>query len=148
MGKSTWVVVADGGQARFFTNQGSRTAPSLKLARELEHDNPPAREQGSDRPGRFPDAGHGRSAVEDTDWHEQAEQRFVETVADEINAAALKDAFDELIIYADAASLGTMRRRLHKQALARLAHDEALNLTKTAVRQLEQRVKRVLAPHL
>ena len=42
---------------------------------------PRRHEQGTDAPGRsINSVGSGRSAMEQTDWHEQAEQRFLGSV--------------------------------------------------------------------
>ena len=48
-----------------------------QLAKKAERDNPPTREQGTDRPGRSSaSVGVARSAMEETDWHDIAEERF------------------------------------------------------------------------
>jgi protein required for attachment to host cells len=55
--------------------------PDLAVETVRQQENPPTREQGTDRPGRVHvRIGPTRSAVEDTDWHRLAEERFaVET---------------------------------------------------------------------
>ena len=68
-----WVVVADGEKALFLENRGDGLHPDFEVVREFAEENPPTREQGSDRPGRFNDGPSAhRSAVADTDWHKIA----------------------------------------------------------------------------
>ena len=63
-----WVLVADGEKALFLRNQGDAQYPNLEVVRELHEENPPTREQGTDRPGRFNDGPTvHRSAVADMD---------------------------------------------------------------------------------
>lgn len=48
-----WMVVADGRKALFLRNEGDEKFPNLEVFREEEQVNPPTREQGTGRPGRF-----------------------------------------------------------------------------------------------
>ncbi|MFZ1089408.1 MAG: host attachment protein, partial [Xanthobacteraceae bacterium] len=78
-----FVFVGDGRKALFLRNDGDEKFLNLKTERVFQDENPPTHEQGSDRPGRaFKRAGTNlRSAVEDTDWHDLEEHRFVHRVA-------------------------------------------------------------------
>ena len=81
-----WVVVADGERALFLQNEGDAIHPNLEVVRELSEENPPTREQGTDRPGRYHDGPSAhRSAVEDTDWHRIAKERFAEEIAEKLS---------------------------------------------------------------
>ena len=72
---NTWVLVADGGKAHVFVNEGDALSPRLREVRALGHDNPAAHEQGDDKPGRYHDGrSPHRSAVEMTDPHDEAEK--------------------------------------------------------------------------
>jgi protein required for attachment to host cells len=77
------VFVGDGRRALFLRNEGDAISPSLRAEKVFEEENPPTREQGSDRPGRVTAAGSAdrRSAVEPTDWHDIEEHRFAQRVA-------------------------------------------------------------------
>lgn len=142
----TWVLVTDGGKALFFVNHGARIAPRLELLRELNLDNPRTRDQGSDRPGRYNDPTGRKSAVDDTDWHRQAKKQFADTIAEELNAAALRDDFQSLVIYADAITLGELRKGFHKEAAARIIREEALDLTRHPVADIENRLREAFQP--
>ena len=45
-----WVVVADGEKALFLRNEGDAKYPNFEVFREVHEENPPTREQGTDRP--------------------------------------------------------------------------------------------------
>jgi protein required for attachment to host cells len=79
-----FVFVGDGRKALFLRNAGDERFPNFRAERVTVDDNPPTHEQGSDRPGRaFKRAGTNlRSGVEDTDWHELEQHRFVHRVAE------------------------------------------------------------------
>ena len=142
----TWVVVTDGGKALFFVNNGSRLAPRLELGAELSLDNPRTRDQGADRPGRYNDSMGRKSSVEETDWHRLAKIQFADSIADKINSAALKGDFLSLILFADAVTLGELRKRFHKEAAGRIVLEETLDLTGHPVADIEKRLKGVLFP--
>ncbi|HVY82549.1 MAG TPA: host attachment family protein, partial [Steroidobacteraceae bacterium] len=77
------VLVGDGARAIFFRNKGTVQRPALVTERILEQQNPATREQGTDRPGRRAggDSESVRGAIEPTDWHQLAEDRFASDIA-------------------------------------------------------------------
>src|SRR5689334_10880290 len=80
-----YVFVGDGRKALLLRNEGDAQYPNLKPERVFAHDNPPTREQGTDKPGRsYASVGGRRSAMEQADWHEIEEQRFARDVADKL----------------------------------------------------------------
>jgi protein required for attachment to host cells len=96
-----WVLVADGEKALFFENTGNSKTPVFKVVRELEQDNPATREQGTGAPGRMYDNGPGqRSAVEQTDWHRLAEERFAKDAAELLYKYAHKNRFKQIVLVA------------------------------------------------
>lgn len=115
------VFVGDGARAVFFRNRGPIQKPDLAVEIVLEQKNPPTREQGTDRPGRVHERlGPHRSSVEDTDWHQLAEDRFAVEIADALYRLAHANRFQRLIVVAPPKVLGTLRRTLHKEVLDRL----------------------------
>src|SRR5262245_50540846 len=79
------VLTADGSKARLLRNKGTAMHVELVSELELKQDNPPTREQGTDRPGRYSGTDRvSRSAVEQTDWHRLAEERFAGEIADRL----------------------------------------------------------------
>jgi protein required for attachment to host cells len=84
-----WVMVGDGEKALFFRNEGDAMHPNLEVMNVLEHENPPTREQGTDRPGRsFASVGNRRSALQEVNWHKLEKHRFAKEIADARSAAA------------------------------------------------------------
>lgn len=134
-----WVVVADGEKALFLKNEGDTEYPNLTVVRELHEENPPTREQGSDRPGRFSDGPSvHRSAVADTDWHRIEKERFADEIADRLYRLAHRGDFDHLVLVAPPLVLGEMRKKLHKEVEDRIDGEVAKTLTNHPVSEIEK----------
>lgn len=142
LGHGAWVVIADGEKALFLVNAGTPAEMRLEIVREKEIDNPPSSEQGSDKPGRFDDAGLGRSAVDDTDWHKLEKERFAVDLAEDLRKASLADRFSELVVVAPAKTLGTIRQQLHKETQDRLIADLDKDLTNHDIAEIETILKK------
>jgi protein required for attachment to host cells len=139
MKHGTWVVVADGKKVLFLFNQGDEALLDLRVRGERIQDNPSTGEQGTDRPGRaFASSGAGRSAMGQTDWHQIAEDKFAAEVARDINAAALANEFEELIIVAPPKALAELRTQLHKEAQGRLVAEINKDLTNHPVEEIQK----------
>jgi protein required for attachment to host cells len=107
----TWVVVCDGAKALVLENAGSRKTPNLKTREVYEHDDPKTHEIGTDRPGRTTSSfGSGRSAMEQADWHDQAEQRFLAKLAERLDKAVLGGETPSLIVVAPPRAIGVLRK--------------------------------------
>jgi len=126
----TLVLVGDGRKAMFLRNKGGAGHPDLFAERIMEQDNPSTREQGTDRPGRYEGpAGAPRSAVEQTDWHQQAEDRFAAQVAQVLYKKAHEHDFERLIVVAAPRTLGTMRRAFRKEVAQKVSAEIPKDLT-------------------
>jgi protein required for attachment to host cells len=106
-----WVVVCDGKKALVMENVGDTKFLNLKTREVYEQPDPKTHEQGTDAPGRSINSIDGRrSAMEQTDWHDQEEQRFLQKLAghleSEINAGKAKG----LILIAPPRALGVLRQ--------------------------------------
>jgi protein required for attachment to host cells len=124
------VLVGDGRKALFLRNKGTPLHIKFVTERVLEQDNPPTREQGTDRPGRKPGSdGTSRSAIEETDWHQLAEDRFAEEIAEALYRKAHVHAFEQLVIVAPPKVLGNLRASLHEEVTARLVAEVPKDLT-------------------
>jgi protein required for attachment to host cells len=132
-----WIVVADGSKALFLKNSGDATLPVLDVFREEAQENPATRDQGTSRPGRMRDStGPHNSAMETTDWHQLAEDRFAKDLADILYRQAHRGEFKELIIVAAPAVLGEMRKELHKEVSDRVIAEIAKDYTNHPVDQI------------
>jgi protein required for attachment to host cells len=127
----TWILVSDGRKALVLRNAGTPQRPSLEVVDVLRDGaNPPTRAQGTDRPGRVMQSAFGqRSAVEQTDWHEIAEDKFATTVASRLAAAANQKRFEQIILVAPPATLATLRKQLDGKMHARVAAEVGKDLT-------------------
>jgi protein required for attachment to host cells len=108
----TWVVVCDGAKALVLENAGTRKTPNLKTKEVYQQNDPKTHEIGADKPGRaFNSVGNGRSAMEQTDWHDQEEQRFLTTLAARLDKAVLGGETPSLIVVAPPRAIGVLRRQ-------------------------------------
>lgn len=140
--KDTWVLIADGEKALFLKNMTDAKDPFLNVVKKEEQENPPAREQAENRPGRMNDGtGPHRSAVDDTDWHELAKERFAADLAEMLYKLAHKGAYERLVIVADPATLGALRDELHQEVTARVVGEIPKTLTNHPVDEIEKIVK-------
>jgi protein required for attachment to host cells len=144
--KTTWVAAADGGKAMIFVNDGSDSAPALTILSKDELDNPSARQQGTDRPGRRPDAGVGqRSALEATDWHELGKEQFVQDFAARLDRAAASGRFERLVLAAPPKVLGQLRAALSAATTQCIAAELGSDLTGLPVAEIERHLAKTLA---
>ena len=137
-----WIVIMDGEKALFLLNDGDELYYNLKVFREIEQENPPTREQGTSAPGRFPDGGPNSpghmSAVQETDWHRLAKDRFASEIAERLYRHAHKHRFEQLVLVAPPQVLGAVRRELHKEVSDRVIHQIAKDLTSHPVDRIEK----------
>jgi len=106
-----WVVVCDGKKALVLENAGDEKFLNLKTKEVFEHPDAKTHELGTDAPGRsFNSVGPGRSAVEQTDWHEQEEHKFLHKLAGHLDAEISAGKTKSLILVAPPRALGVLRR--------------------------------------
>jgi protein required for attachment to host cells len=136
--KGTWVLVLDGEKFVLLRNEGDRGRMDLRVIDHEETVNPPTREQGTERPGRMPDAGLGRSSVEQTDWHALEKERFARDIAGRLRSWALENRFAALVVCADPTTLGAIRPEYHVEVSQRLVGELDKDLTGMPVDRIEK----------
>jgi len=105
-----WVVVCDGAKALLLENVGDAKFPNLKTLEVLEQKDLPTHELGTDAPGRaFNSVGNLRSAVGQTDWHDQSERQFLTHLAQHLDQAITAGKIKSLIVVASPRALGMLR---------------------------------------
>lgn len=135
----TWVLVADGEKALFLRNDGDEQDLNLNVVREEEQENPSDREQSANRPGRMQDTGvQQMSAMDDTDWHELAKERFADDLADLLYKYAHKNAFEHIVLAASPQVLGEIRHKMHKEVQSRVLAEFPKTLTNHPLDKVEQ----------
>ena len=143
--QDTWVVVTDSEKALFLKNVTDHENPNLDLFDHDEQENPSDREHGANRPGRMHDGGvNQRSAMDDTDWHELARERFAADLADKLYAEAHRGAFKRLVLVASPQVLGDLRAEFHKEVSDKIVAEIPKTLTNHPVRDIETLVKKEL----
>lgn len=135
----TLLLIADGEKALFLRNEGDEKYLQLVVEKKREQDNPPTREQGTHRPGRMSDGqGPHSSAVQDTDWHELAKERFASDLADILYKRAHKGEFDRLVLVASPSTLGEIRPHLHQEVTGKIIGEIDKDLTNHPIDQIEK----------
>src|ERR1700754_3102942 len=96
-----WVIVCDGKKALVLENVGDEKFLNLKTREVFSHAAPKTSELGTDAPGRsFSSVGHGRSAIEQADWHTQEEERFLRKLAGHLDAEVKAGRAKSMVIIA------------------------------------------------
>lgn len=148
----SWIVIADGAQARVFENHGPGKGLIPLPSEEMHKSSRPSREINTDRPGRRRDrvaegaAMHGRHTMDySTDPHREEKRRFADLLGEHLNEAALKHRYDRLILVAPAKTLGDLRQSLSKEAAAKIDGELTKDLTKVSDHDLPDHLGEVIA---
>ncbi len=139
IGQGDWVVVCDGTKALVLENVGDAKFPNLKTREVYEQEDPATHEQGSDAPGRaFNSIDARRSAMEQTDWHDQAEHRFLHDLAGRLDAAIHAGKTKALIMVAPPRALGVLRHAYSHNVRAALRAEIDKDFVKLPVHEIEK----------
>ena len=139
IGKGDWVVVCDGRQALILENAGDVKFPNLRTKEAHEHADASTHEQGASPPGRsFQSIGPGRSAVSQTDWHDEAERTFLKTLADRLNSAVEASETSALTMIASPRALGMIRPFYSSTLRHVIVREVAKDLVKRPIYEIER----------
>ena len=144
----TWVLIADGAQARVLENTGP--GKGLKQVDGLDWAIDPLQAQDivSDKPGRsHSSVGSGRSAMEPrTDPVAHREAAFVKSVAATLDRQQQNGAFDRLVIAAAPDALGDLRKAISPSVRKTVVAELSKDLTNLPTGQLDQHLDGIYAP--
>jgi protein required for attachment to host cells len=141
-----WVLVCDGRRAVLFQNVGDRVYPKLETRETLQHDAPKTSDLGTDEPGRlFSPADGRRSATEPTDLHWQEEQRFLTSVARQLDHYATDHHIKDLVIAAPPRALGALREALSHQLRALIRAELDKDYVALPAYEIEKHLAKALA---
>lgn len=134
------VFVGDGQKALFLRNRGNGKDPNLTTERVFTDENPPTRDQGTDRPGRgFKRAAtNRRSSMEMTDWHELEKERFAGRVASAMEQLVRAEKVKAIVIVAPPRTLAELRHAFHADVKKRIIAEVDKDLTKHPVWEIEK----------
>jgi protein required for attachment to host cells len=134
------VLVGDGRKALVLRNEGDARFPNLKTTTVLDQGRlPPTAALGTDRPGRaFQSADGRRSGMEQTDWHELAENRFAGEIAQALEARHSAGDFGALVVVAPPRTLAELRRSFSDGLRAKVIAEVDKDLTNHPVYEIER----------
>ena len=139
--RGEWVVVCDGAKAIILENVGTRVAPSLKTREVYQQEDLKTHEIGTDAPGRaLPSVGTARSVMEQTDWHEQNEQRFLTDLVGRLDKAVIEGEAKSLTVVAPPRALGYIRKAYSSHVRDALHAEIDKDFVKLPVDQIERRL--------
>lgn len=123
--EDAWVIVADGVHARLLRNTGKGMQLALQQVQVIE----PSELEGDGPSGRMPP---------DADQSRIDEATFAKQLAHWINAAALAQKFEHLVLMADPQTLGEMRPQLHAETAKRIVGELAKTLSNAPLSDIER----------
>jgi protein required for attachment to host cells len=143
----TWILIADGNQARVLEHGGP--GKGLVSVKGLDWSIPPLQTQdiNADRPGRsFSSVGPGRSAMEPrTDPVDHREAEFARSVAAVLDEKAKAGAYDRLVIAAAPVALGNLRKVMSEHVKKTVVAELAKDLTNVPTPQLDRHFDGIIA---
>jgi protein required for attachment to host cells len=139
IGRGEWLVVCDGAKALILENAGSKGVPKLQTKEVHEQPDPKTSELGTDAPGRVHQSvGTMRSAMQQTDWHDEAERAFLTKLAGRLDAAVLSGETKALFVAAAPRALGVLRQAYSSHVRGALRAEIAKDLVKMPVHEIEK----------
>ena len=115
------VLVADGTKILFLRNHGDENQIDLRTEAHDQREDRKDRDYHTDAPGTQGQRwGDGRPAMEETDFHQLEEDRWIKEAAEELKKRALRNDYDALAIVAPPKALGVLKKGLHKEVERRI----------------------------
>lgn len=115
--------------------------PNLKTREVREQESAKTHEQGTDAPGRSVNSvGNRRSAMEQTDWHAQDEQRFLVDLAKRLDSAVTTGETKSIIIVAPPRALGVLRQAYSSGLRGALKAEVDKDFVKMPVHEIEKKL--------
>lgn len=135
----SWVVVCDGAKALIMQNTGDAQLMNLKVLETLTQPSAPDREIGADKPGRSHAAdGFSGSAVEETNWQDQAEAQFLKQLAERLDELVHEKNARRIVLVAPPKALGALRPALSAVTQAAISAELAKDYTNMPVDEIER----------
>ena len=141
------VFVGDGKKMLFLRNHGDAGLLDLRTESHDEREDRMDRDLKTDAPGtQSPRVGIGRDTMEETDFHQQGEDRWVKQAAEELNRRALSNDFNDLVIVVPPKALGVLRKKLHKETERRIVLTVNKEMTDRPIPDIEEMLVGEAAP--
>jgi len=137
--RGAWVVVCDGRKAIILENQGDAVFPNLRVQETYEHADQATHVTGRAPPGRsFQSIGHHRSAVAETDRHDEAERSFLHSLVERLARALLDGKTAVMTIVAPPRALGMIREAYSPAVRRAIVREIAKDIVKLPVHEIER----------
>ena len=141
------VFVGDGKKMLFLRNKGDSGMLDLRTESHDERSDAMDRDMKTDAPGtQSPRVGMGRDTMEETDFHQQGEDRWVKDAAEQLNKRALSNDFNALVVVAPPKALGVLRKKLHKETERRIVLTVNKEMTDRPIPDIEEMLAGEAAP--
>jgi protein required for attachment to host cells len=141
------VLVADGKKMLFLRNQGDEGIIDLRTEAHDQRDDRKDREIKTDAAGsQGQSAGYGRDSMEEIDFHQQDEDRWVKDAAEELKRRALRNDFEALVLVVPPKALGVLRKELHNEVERRVVLTINKEMTDRPIPDIEQLLVGEAAP--
>ena len=133
------VLVADGTKVLYLRNHGDQNQIDLRTESHDEREDRKDREIKTDAAGATKQSmGYGRPAMDETDFQQQEEDRWIKDAAEELKRRALRNDFDSLAIIAPPKSLGVLRKEFHKEVERRIVCTINKEMTDRPIPDIEE----------
>jgi protein required for attachment to host cells len=142
-----WLAVCDGKRALLLQNSGDQVYPKLETREAFKQDDPPTHEQGSSPPGRVFASGNRRAATEESDFHQQRIEHFLDMFAKDLNHRVSQGEIEALALVAPAPALGVLRTRLSDQTRRAVVAEIDRDYTKMPIYEIERHLSQGNAGH-
>lgn len=133
-----WLLICDGQKGLLLTCGGEDGSPKLATEEIFKQENPLSHEQGAAPPGRVFSSDGRRAATEESDFHRQAAERFLGTVAQNINRRVARHEIGTLALIAPPRALGILRHLLSEQTRHVLVAELERDYTKMPIHEIER----------
>lgn len=137
--RQAWIVVADGGRANVYKNVGEIGEIKLALVRSTNQHTGHTHELGRDQAGRLSgNSGHAKSALESTDLHQVAEDKFLKAVVEHLARDVQSGDCKEVVLIAPAHALGEIRKHLPQSVSKLVVGEMSKDYTHMAINELQK----------
>lgn len=141
------VLVADGRKMLFLRNHGDAAQLDLKTEAHDQRADAKDSDMKTDAPGvGAQSGGYGRPAMDETDYHQQAEDQWAKDAAGALNRRALANDYDALVVVAPPKTLGELRKHFHKETEKRIVATFNKEMTDRPLADIEDLLAGEAAP--
>jgi len=141
------VLVADGRKMLLLRNHGKGLKVDLRTEAHDERADAKDSDMKTDAAGTGTQSGgYGRPAMDETDFHQQAEDEWAKDAADLLNRRALTNDYDALVIVAPPKTLGELRKHFHKETERRIVATFNKEMTDRPLADIEDLLAGEAAP--